>query len=427
MIFKQINDFTLFRQRRLRLRSEIIDAFPMHEGIIVVSAAFENDRHQFRQESSFVYLTGINEPGAVLCMFPDGRDVLYAPQFGVKRSEWVKECLPSYQQPHLVGVDGIKPLGAPFAGYVATKLFNREHYGELIKDLQEAVFQSPVLFMLLDRFNDGYVSSCTLAQRCNEWIGVGSKQVDISPLVADMRRSKDLYEIDLIYKAVQITSMAHEAAAAIIKPGVTEYEVQAAAEYVFTQTAGSQPAFPTIVATGRNATILHYTQSSSILRDGELVVIDMGADYGGYAADLTRTIPVSGLFSTRQREIYEIVLEVQAYIESIAVPDMFLKNSEKMGKSLHHKAIAFLEKKGLEKYMYHGIGHYLGLDVHDVGSYATPLRSGDVFTIEPGLYFPQENIGIRIEDDYVMTDDGVVCLSSALVKQVEEIEDLMRS
>ncbi|MBM3887011.1 M24 family metallopeptidase, partial [Candidatus Dependentiae bacterium] len=146
---------------------------------------------------------------------------------------------------------------------------------------------------------------------------------------------------------------------------------------------------------------------------------------GYYAADLTRTYPVNGKFTKRQREVYQAVLETQLYVESIARPGMYLKNPKKPEESLHHLAVDYLKDLGYAEFFVHGIGHYLGLDVHDVGDYSEPLEAGDVFTIEPGIYIPRESLGVRIEDDYVMSDEGAVCLSFELPKEADEIEEMM--
>ena len=253
----------------------------------------------------------------------------------------------------------------------------------------------------------------------NRWIK------DISPYVAAGRRRKDVGEIESIYRAVEITELAHESAIQVIKDGASEAEVQASLEYIMTA-SHARPSFPSIVASGKRGTILHYNQNSGMLKDGELVVIDIGAELHNYCADLTRTYPVSGTFSNRQKELYQIVLDTQEYIASLAKPGMWLKNKDKADQSLHHLAVKFLAQHGYDKYFPHGIGHFLGLDVHDVGDYSVPLHEGDVITIEPGIYIAEENIGIRIEDNYWITKDGAVCLSENLPKEIGDIEKYMQ-
>ena len=185
-------------------------------------------------------------------------------------------------------------------------------------------------------------------------------------------------------------------------------------------------AFSSIVASGQNGAILHYTAQDTTMHDGDLVVVDIGARYNYYCADLTRTYPVSGKFTVQQRKLYDVVLETQEYIADIAKPGYWLKNDKRQEKSLHHLACAFLKGHGYDQYFSHNIGHYLGLDVHDVGSYEEPLQEGDVITIEPGIYIPEEQIGIRIEDNYWIVKGGVICLSEQLPKRPKEIEKLVR-
>ena len=204
-----------------------------------------------------------------------------------------------------------------------------------------------------------------------------------------------------------------------------ECEVQASLEYMMTG-AGSRPAFPSIVATGKNATILHYMENNASLQDGQLVVVDIGSVFEGYCSDLTRTYPVSGKFTPRQKELYNLVLDVQKYIADLAKPGMYLRNNNHPDQSLHHLAENYFKKYGYDQYFIHGIGHFLVLDVHDVGAYDQPLQPGDVITIEPGIYLPEESIGVRIEDDYWIVEDGVVCLSEEIPKDADQVESLVR-
>jgi Xaa-Pro aminopeptidase len=288
------------------------------------------------------------------------------------------------------------------------------------------ISQKKSIFTLVPNNPQSYVEQRLLLKRLEEFLpGLSESVVDIAPLVAQQRRVKDMREIELMYSAVEITMMAQEAAARAIQDDVLECEVQASLEYIFTA-SGARASFPSIVGSGKNSTVLHYTVNSGTMKKGDLVVVDIGAEYQRYAADLTRTYPVSGTFTPRQREVYNLVLETQEYIASIAKPGYWLNNKEMPEKSLNHLARAFLAKKGYDQYFMHGIGHFLGLDVHDVGDYTRPLQEGDVFTIEPGIYIASESLGVRIEDNYWVVKDGVVCLSEQLPKKPEDIEALMR-
>jgi Xaa-Pro aminopeptidase len=171
---------------------------------------------------------------------------------------------------------------------------------------------------------------------------------------------------------------------------------------------------------------LHYTVNCAQLQSDDLVIVDCGADVDHYCGDLSRTYPISGTFTSRQKELYNIVLELQEYIARTVKPGYWISNPAQPEKSLNHMAKEFLAKKGLENYFVHGISHFLGLDVHDVGNMNDPLDEGDMITIEPGIYIPDEKIGIRIEDDYWITKNGAICLSDALPKKPEDIESLMK-
>jgi Xaa-Pro aminopeptidase len=202
--------------------------------------------------------------------------------------------------------------------------------------------------------------------------------------------------------------------------------MQAALEYVFTE-HGATCAYPSIVAGGVRGTILHYDKNNHRLNKGDLVVLDAGARYGYYSADLTRTYPVSGTFTQEQKDLYEIVLATQEIVAEAAKPGVWLFNKDEQEASLHHIGYNFLKKYGYEKYFIHGIGHFLGLDVHDVGDRSELLQEGDVITIEPGIYIPEKNMGIRIEDNYWIVDQTTpVCLSEALPKTILGVEEMIQ-
>jgi Xaa-Pro aminopeptidase len=426
MYFQPPTRFSLFKGRRQRLVEEIKQKYNVSKGVVIIAAGFELERHLFRQESSFYYLTGIVEPAAVLCLYLDGREILYIPRFSTSRAQWVNVSVSGPQDAARLEITDVRFLGKDNPGYSFRPFFTAEKYESLLTDLDGYLAPEVKVFTLHDPTNEGTFMQLSLYRQLQIWLPTLAANTDASQLLHEMRRIKDEYEIDLMFKAVQITNAAHRAAVDVIEPGKFEYEVQAAIECIFTGIAGASPSFPSIVATGKNATVLHYMQRTQQLRANELVVVDIGAEYGYYAADVTRTYPSSGMFTPRQREIYQLVLDAQKYIEETAVPGMFLKNPKHPDISLHHLAVKYFDKRGYGQYFCHGIGHYLGLDVHDVGDYNTPLQPGDTFTIEPGLYLAAEGIGVRIEDDYVMADDGAACLSYELPKEVEEIESLMQ-
>lgn len=415
---------SVYHKRRQDLVALVKKEHQSATGPIVLIGRFEQERQRFRQDSSFYYFTGVEEPGAVLVMELDGTSTLYVPAFAGNRAQWLEGVIAAdAATAQKLLFTKIEYLGAPFKGYEATPLFSGAQYENLCKRLAAA----QQLLTCAPANAHCYVEQQQTLNRLRECVPtITAALVDISPVIARMRRKKTRIEIELMYKAVDLTMVAQEAAARSIGDGVAESQVQAGIEYIFCE-GGASVAFPTIVASGKNSTVLHYHKNKNTMRDGDLVVIDIGAEYEYYCADLTRTYPVSGTFTRRQREVYGIVLEAQAYIASQAKPGMWLFNAEKPEQSLQHLAIAFFEKKGYAKYFVHGIGHFLGMDVHDVGDRAQALEEGDVITIEPGLYIPEERIGIRIEDDYWLVKDGVECLSAELPKSIKEIEELAQS
>ncbi|MCL5875484.1 MAG: Xaa-Pro aminopeptidase [Candidatus Dependentiae bacterium] len=417
-------DFSLYAVRRKDLAASVHQGYKT-EGVIVLFAGFENERIRFRQESSFYYYTGITEPGAVAVIEADGKTTLWVPHTTTKRAQWVDADIPLIpENAKKFNLQTIRFLGGQSNGYQFHHFFHQEEYEYFIAFLQECLRNKSTIFTLNPSDATCYAEQRLILERLQKFVTDFSVQ-DISHFVHAARRRKDIHEIELLYRAVDITTLAQEAAARAIAVGVNEAEVQASLEYMMT---GSQAriAFPSIVASGKNGTVLHYMSNNATLQAGDLVVVDIGAEHEYYCADITRTYPVLGIFSARQRELYTLVLQTQQYIANLAKPGYWLSNKEQPEKSLHHLAKKFLDDHGCGHYFVHGIGHFLGLDVHDVGNYKEPLQEGDVFTIEPGIYIPEENIGIRIEDNYWVAKDSVICLSEHLSKGIAEIESLMR-
>lgn len=418
----------IFIQRRAHLLALIKEQYGNKGGIIFFLGGFEKDCSLFRQERSFYYYTGLEEPA---CSFIIDREnnssVLYIPDFGQERKKWILDPLTvDKTMAQKYGFDAIEYAGKPCKGYQCHPFFTAPEYEHVLNVLTECVKKKEPIFTLNPSSSAAYVEQRFVLQRFMKIIpGLEELIQDVSPLVARQRRSKSNQEIELLYKAVNITIDAQYAAARAIVPNVTEYEIQALIEYMFIS-KGGLAAFPSIVAGGKNGTVLHYCNNNNALKKDDLVVIDIGAECSYYCADLTRTYPVSGVFTKRQREIYAIVLQAQEYIVEYAKPGMWLSNPEVPEQSLHHLAQKFIKDKGYGDYFNHGIGHFLGLDVHDVGNPREPLSVGDVITIEPGIYLSKEGLGIRIEDNYWILPDGALCLSEDLPKDPDEIESMMQ-
>ena len=256
---------------------------------------------------------------------------------------------------------------------------------------------------------------------------------NVAPLINRLRQTKSDPEIAMIQKAIDATRAAHLSLARTLKPGVYEYELEADIIGSFVRHGAERASFPSIVGSGIYSTVLHYNNNRKKIDAGDLVVVDIGAEYSYYAADVTRTYPASGKFTTRQREIYDLVLAAQMRCEEIA------KNGKVSLQSLTQAARAVFnasplrakDAAGVERTMdvffIHSTSHWLGMDVHDVGIQGQMLSPGDVFTIEPGIYIPSEQLGVRIEDDYVITPAaGLKKLSSAIPSKPAEIEALLK-
>jgi len=247
----------------------------------------------------------------------------------------------------------------------------------------------------------------------------GSELVNGADLIPEMRRIKEDREVELIRKAVDITGKGVVAAMQAVEPGMLEFQLQSVVEHMYEMEGAQFLGFSTILASGPNTTVLHYGENDQPIPDSGLVLVDTGAAWQHYSADVSRTFPVSGKFSPRERELYELVLKAQnAAIDKVRIGADYYND-------VHLTAKGVLEDAGYGEYFIHGAGHFLGLDVHDAGNYDLPLEAGVVITVEPGIYIPEEGIGIRIEDDILVTEEGPVILSRHIPRTIEEIEQTM--
>ena len=412
-------------------------------GAIVLAAGHDATRnndvdYQYRQSSAFWYLTGFDEPDAVAVLRPGSTTPYtlfvrpYDPMFEI----WVG---------YRAGVNGaIQQLGAN-AAYPIERL--DEQLPKLLADT-ETIYYALGSDDRLDGIISGMVKQRrSMAQR-------GAKPVrrieDPTAQIDLMRQSKTDGEISLLQRAIDITAVGFDAAMRAAAPGVYEYEVQAALERPFRQAGSPRNGYPSIVAGGANACVLHYIRNRDALGDDDLLLIDAGAEYGYYTADVTRTWPVSGRFTPPQRAIYELVLESQRQAIAAVKPGAGFDDVHKIATTALVQGLVDLgimtggvddivSNGGYRDYYMHGTSHWLGLDVHDAGPYRndkgqTKLRPGMVLTVEPGLYFgPQakqtpdayRGIGIRIEDDVLVTDDGCRVLSAAIPKDPDELEAIV--
>jgi Xaa-Pro aminopeptidase len=397
-------------------------------GVVVLLAPLEKMDAvvSVRQEDNFYYLSGITVPGAGLLIAPavEGQDdtparsyseILFLPPRNLR--------LEKYTGPQLGGDDPNAPKETGFDRV--------EDMSKLPQEVQKLLAnQKPVIFTETASHGNAPASEdmAGFLKHSNAMVFFQ----DVRPMLTSLRTAKDAREIALIQKAVDASVAAHLAAMKAIKPNVKEYEISALMNYEWQRRGCEGPSYSPIVGSGRNSTVLHYSENTNTMKAGDVVVIDAAAEYSMYAADITRTLPVNGHFTPRQKEIYEIVLGAQ----QAAATAFQSGKSTLVGdgeNSLNKVARDYIKSHGkdlhgqpLDQYFIHGLGHYIGLNVHDDGDYKTPLAPGMVFTIEPGIYIPEENIGIRIEDDFVVTNDGkLVKMSAALASKAEDVEKIM--
>jgi len=253
---------------------------------------------------------------------------------------------------------------------------------------------------------------------------------DATTILDDLRRIKTEVEAEEIRKAIGYTNSGIQAMMKAVHPGMNERELESLFEFSVKNSGSKGISFNTIAASGKNATVLHYEDNNCLIQAGNLVLTDLGALSNEYAADITRTYPANGKFSERQKQFYQLVLNVNETIITSIKPGVMLSELNALATDMLAEGMIKLgkikEKSEISKYYYHGIGHFLGLDVHDVGTYTKPLEPGVVITVEPGIYVSEEGIGIRIEDNVLVTETGRENLSKQIIKEIDEIEAFMK-
>ncbi|MEK6323172.1 MAG: Xaa-Pro peptidase family protein [Acidobacteriota bacterium] len=409
-----------YRTRRQKLLDQIKD------GVVVMIGVREEDLGEvgrFRQRNDFMYLTGLQTPAAYLIFVPAGvipgksqHETAFIPPRNIMHERWTGVQIgPGPDAERLFGLEE-----------VAASTTFKDRLSQL---LIQPVAEGKPLLKIYTAIPTGPGSDLTRESRFVEMLRQTypkNEIVDVSRTIAEMRKVKSPSEIELLQKAVDVSIEGHRDLFRAIKPGAYEYEAQAALEAAWTRLGSERPGYPSIVGSGINGTILHYNQNRKRIETGELVVVDAAAEYSYYTADITRTFPASGKFTPRQREIYQLVLDAQRGAEKAFVPGKSsLSDLQRAARDVM-KASPLRDKHGntLERYFIHGLGHWIGMDVHDVGNYGV-FPVGSVFTIEPGIYLPEEGFGVRIEDDYLVTEKGLVKMSAKLPSEPDEIERIM--
>ena len=409
-----------YQGRRAKLRAEVDGP------VVLFGYTSRNDAGEvavFFQDEDFYYLTGYSEPDAALVLIPDSAnaktsgapaEILYLPPRDPREAIWGGA--------HLGPND---PDVAEKTGFQAVRPF-----AELRGDLAALAKTNPKFYALLPKGpENGYPQLHTWHEWLKDALPPQSEIEDVQPTLTEMRMVKSAGELELLQKAVDASVDAQLAAMKLMKPGLMEYQVAAKMEEIHKWEGCSREAYAPIVGAGFFSTVLHYDALDNQIKDGDVVVMDVAGEYGGYDADITRTVPANGKFTARQREIYDIVLGAQNAAIAAVKPGVFMYGGPG---SLHTIAADYINTHGkdkdgkpLGKYFVHGLGHGIGLNVHDPTDFRQPLKAGMTITIEPGIYIRDENLGVRIEDDVLVTADGHRVMTEKLPRNADEVEKVM--
>lgn len=382
----------------------------------------------FRQNNDLFYLSGVDQEESILIVFPDAPDQKYQEILFLKETSeeiaiWEGEKLTKEAAQSSSGISTIYWLQ------------------DFEKILQTIIYEAETIYLNANEHLRASNPVETRDDRFQKWCKeqYPLHQYDrVAPIMHNLRAVKELEEVELIQKACNITSKAVDRILKFIKPGVMEFEIEAEIMHEFLRNRSRGFAYSPIIASGFNACVLHYIENNQQCKDGDLILMDFGAEYANYASDLTRTIPVSGKFTARQKEVYSAVLNVMKYATSILRPGIRLTDYHKMvGESMTEELLKLNlitsdevknqspEWPAYKKYFMHGTSHYLGLDVHDVGTWYKPIEANTVFTVEPGIYIREENMGIRLENNILIAKEGNRDLMSHIPLEIEEIEAAM--
>lgn len=376
-----------------------------------------DETYQFTPNRNFYYLTGIDRENIILVMTKKNgkiEETLFIEESDPIMARWVGERMKSEEAKEISGISAVdytKNFYSSLGG-----IFSRFNYDKLYLDLER------------QDWNITMTEAQSMAKEVREKYSYLNIK-NIYYYISELRTIKQEEEIEEIRKAISITKRGIEKMMENAKSNMMEYEIEAYFDYVLTSEGVKDKAFKTIAAAGKNATVLHYSENNSKCGENDLILFDLGAQINYYNADISRTFPVSGKFTERQKQVYNVVLKANLEVMKAVKPDIPFAELNEIAKKVLAEGCKELglikDDSELSKYYFHGVSHYLGLDTHDVGDRGEMLKPGMVFTNEPGLYIPEEGIGIRIEDDLLVTEDGCENLSKDIIKTVEEIEAFM--
>lgn len=419
----------IFVQNRSRFIAQML---PSSIAIFVSNDEFPSNGdalHGFKQNSDLFWLTGIEQEDTMLILFPDCpdpkyREVLVLVRPNALKEKWDGKRLRANEATNISGIHSIvwlDSIDALLQGWI--------HLADHIYlDSNENDRKANLVPVREYRF----------IEEMKQRYPLHSYQ-RAAKIMKALRAIKTKEEIAVVQEAINITDNTFRRLLGFIKPGVMEYEIEAEIYHSFLSQRATGPAYHSIIASGDNARTLHYVSNNAECKDGDLLLMDFGAEYGGYNADLTRTIPVNGKFSRRQKTVYNACLHLHNYAKSILKPGIsVIDYTEKVGEEATQQflKIGLLRKSDVKnedpenrayrKYLYHGISHHLGIDVHDLGTRTEPVKAGMLFTIEPGIYIEEEQMGVRIENNVWLTRNGSIDLMKNIPITVEEIERLMK-
>ncbi|MEZ4899954.1 MAG: aminopeptidase P N-terminal domain-containing protein [Saprospiraceae bacterium] len=379
----------------------------------------------FRQNSHFFYLTGIDQEESALLLFPDSpkpeyREILFIRRTNEHLLTWEGPKLTADEAKKLSGIETVLWIDQMDALFHSLMMQGQTLY---LNTSEQDRFQTEVPSRDL-RFSQQVQKQYPLHQLARA-----------QPILRSMVMIKSPQEVDVMRKAVSITGEAFQRVCETLKPGMKEYEVEAEIIHEFIRQGARGHAYEPIIAGGSNACILHYIQNNAILKEGDVVLMDFGAEYGNYAADLSRSLPVSGRFNPRQGQVYDAVLRTLRMAKQMMVPGQTLQEIQKetesyLGFELYNLGLVTVKNpdhNAIQKFFMHGIGHHLGLDVHDLADRNVPLQAGMVITCEPGIYIREEGLGIRLENNILVTDEGPQDLMVEIPIDREAVEERMNA
>ncbi len=418
-MFSQMETAKFISARRQQVLNQMLPGsiLVLYSGVEVHQSA---DAYlPFEVNKNFFYLTGIQRDQMILVLDNTGeaaKETLYIPKADAFSDRWLGKRMTVEEAKEKSGIAQVRYADS-FSLAMDYFLFTHE---------LSAVYFDASRYASEDLPD---YNAAKAAEFAKAHVGIPVK--DCHPMLAKMRMCKDASELETMKEAISITDQGLRRVLSRLQPGMYEYQVQADFEYAIRYHGAQSVAFDTIAGSGANGTMMHYCTNHCVAEDGSLILLDLGARYQGYCADITRTYPVNGKFSERQKAVYNAVLAANRAVKEAAKPGVTLTDLNNLCKEVLAKGMIELglitDAKDVSKYYMHGVSHHLGIDVHDVtNAQNKALMPGNVITDEPGIYIDEEALGIRIEDDLLITEDGCVCLSEEIIRTPEEIEAAMQ-